>query len=505
MATALAILNDFRALDDGGGNALVAVIDAINGAPANQLIRNISVVKDALDRMYVRGRGAMSHEEVLAKYNAAQGNVMTMTPDELVRLFSPPNPLFNNVRDDAGLTAFVTGLEADSGNAGEVIAKRAIVKSINDHLQTAMPEIIFSTCDRDGDTDDAITQFDLTYGPATVVLGSPGITTKFHVYGKDATTLGVTDGAIHTVSKGWKFNQTGQFEQTPPNCLRLEHLTLLPDTRLASPASTGAAIPFLGVNGFKNTCVCLAFSTPTNTQPVFACPIDTKYVKLPPGVQIYIRYPDRAVIYVTDGGRVGTVDFPPGTKIKLRVSNNATFLRRNYYNTFMGQKFRGLSGCNVLNNPGMLPNVALANTCARKNVAGTTYGCIARAAIVSAPPLTLPLAAVNANAAFIQLNNGNTLYQIGIGIMNPGNDTHKAALKALARVFMWEFVNEQYVTTDAYEPIYGGGKKNITNKKYRNVNKRQRRSKSKSKSMSMFKSAKRVYRMNKRNKTSKKY
>lgn len=507
MARALAILQSFIGMDDGRGDALAAEITNINpGAGAghtDQVIKNISKVKDALDAMYIRGRGAMSHEEVLAKYNAAQENVMTMTPDELVRLFSPPNPLFNNVRDAAGLTAFVDGLEANSANAREVAAKLAIVKSINNHLQTAMPEIIFSTCDRNGDTD--ITQFDLTYGPATVV-GAAGITTKFHVYGRDATTLGVTDGAIYTVSKSF-VNKTGQFEQTPLNCLRLEHLSLLPNTSLAAPESTGAALPFIGVNGFKNTCVCLAFSTPTNTQPVFACPIDTKYVKLPPGVEIYIRYPDRAVIYVTGGGRVGTVEFPQGTKIKLRVSDNSTFLTRNYYNTFMGKKFRELSGCNVLNNTGMDPDVAGAGTCVTKNVAGTTYGCIHRAAVAANLPLTLPLAGINANGAFTPLNNGTILYPIGIGIMNRGNDTHKAALKALARVFMWEFVNEQYQTKDAaYEPIYGGGKKNISNKKYRNVNKRQRRSKSKSKSMSMLKSAKRTfYRTNKRNKTSKKY
>ena len=490
---ALAALNNFLGLNNGGGDQLVTSINGIGpGAPADQLIRNISVVKAALDAMYVRGRGAMSYEEVFAKYTAA-GNTDTMTLPELVRLFSPSDSVFNSIDDAVGIIAFQGVLNVDpAGNAVALARARNIVRSTNEHLQTAMPEIIFSECNVDGAGAVILGVVNtLTYGPATVTT-APGDVT-FKVYGLDARNLGLNDAGEKKVKKTYGLNPTGQFDQTPLNCLRLEHLTLLEGSKLARSEQASKAFVIAGPNSFKNTCVCFAFSHPDGSTK-FECPVDTKFVTLPTGYKIFIRYPDRAVIYTSNSNTSGSVDPPPGFKFKVRISKPDIFRQRNAFNTYIGQQFRRLTGCNVLNNPAMNPPIAGAGNCVGINVAGKTYGFSASASI-------------NGNTALALINNG-PIVPITINVMmgvSPDDTATKLALRTLARIYSWEYMNAQSLAgADLFQQHFGG-KKNITNKKYRNVNKRQRRSKSKSKSMSMFKSAKRVYRMNKRNKTSKKY
>ena len=492
---AAAALQNFIALTDGQGDTFATNITniaaGVNPGETEQVIKNISKVKDALDAMYVRGRGAMSHEEVLAKYTAA-GNTDTMTLDELVRLFSPSDPVFNSIGDDAGIIAFKAALSANPvGNAQLLHRAQIIVRSVNEHLQTAMPEIIFSECNVNG-AGGAINPDTLTYGPATVTT-APGDVT-FKVYGLDATNLGFYDGGVKKVKKYMGVNPTGQFEQTPLNCLRLEHLTLLPSSQIARSEQAGKAFVITGPNSLKNTCVCFAFSHPDGSTK-FECPVNTKFVMLPIGYKIFIRYPDRAVIYTSNSNTSGSVDPPPGFKFKIRISQPDIFRQRNAFNTYMGKKFRILTGCNVLNNPSLNPPIANNGQCIGINVAGKTYG------FQASPTIT----------------GGNALAQISGGPVTPitidvmtsvslDNVATKLALKTLARIYSWEYMNEQNRNGVNLFQLHVGGKKNITNKKNRNVNKRQRRSKSKSKSMSMFKSAKRAfYRTNKRNKTSRHY
>lgn len=485
-------LTNFLALDDGGGDRLVTAIDGIN-ATADQVIKNISKVKHALDRMYIRGRGAMSYEEVLAKYNAAGNTTDTMTLPELVRLFSPSDPVFNSIDDARGITAFKAALDVDPRAVNAALDRaRNIVRSTNDHLQTAMPEIIFSECNVNG-AGTVTPGYTLTYGPATVTTAPAGDVT-FKVYGLDARNLGLNDGDEKKVKKTPGINPTGQFEQTPLNCLRLEHLTLLEGSKLARPEQTSKAFVIAGANSFRNTCVCFAFSHPDGSTK-FECPVDTKFVTLPTGCKIFIRYPDRAVIYTSNSNTRGSVEPPLGFKFKIRISNPAIFKHRNAFNTYMGQQFRILTGCNVLNNPTMNPPIAANNDCVGINVAGKTYGFRHSASINGNNPLAI-------------INHGPTV-PITIDVVtgvSPDDTATKFALRTLARIYSWEYMNLQsQAGTDLFQQHFGG-KKNITNKKYRNVNKRQRRSKSKSKSMSMLKSAKRTfYRTNKRNKTSKKY
>jgi hypothetical protein len=420
-----------------------------------------------------------------------------MTLPELVRLFSPSDPVFNSIDNDAGITAFKAALNVDptAGNPADLArAARArnIVRSTNDHLQTAMPEIIFSECNVDG-VGAAIPVNTLTYGPATVTT-APGDVT-FKVYGLDARNLGLNDGDEKKVKKTPGINPTGQFDQTPLNCLRLEHLTLLDGSTLARSEQASKAFVITGANSFKNTCVCFAFSHPDGSTK-FECPVDKKFVTLPTGCKIFIRYPDRAVIYTSNSNTRGSVNPPLGFKFKVRISNPAIFKERNAFNTYMGKEFRRLTGCNVLNNPLMLPRVTAINDCVGINVAGKTYGFLAAAG------------GINGGTALVTINNGPTV-PITIDVMTGvslDDVATKNALKTLARIYSWEYMNRQSQDgVDLFQQHFGG-KKNITNKKYRNVNKRQRRSKSKSKSMSMLKSAKRTfYRTNKRNKTSKKY
>jgi hypothetical protein len=496
-ATAAAALQGFIGLSDRQGNLFANEITTIpigpNAGETDQVIKNISKVKAALDAMYVRGRGAMSYEEVFAKYNAA-GNTDTMTLPELVRLFSPSDSVFNSIDDAVGIAAFKLVLDADpGGNAAALARAKNIVRSINEHLQTAMPEIIFSECNVNG-AGAVIPGVvnTLTYGPATVTT-APGDVT-FKVYGLDARNLGLNDGGEKKVKKTYGINPTGQFDQTPLNCLRLEHLTLLEGSKLARSEQASKAFVITGANSFKNTCVCFAFSHPDGSTK-FECPVDPKFVTLPTGCKIFIRYPDRAVIYTSNSNTSGSVDPPPGFKFKIRISKPDIFRQRNAFNTYMGQEFRRLTGCNVLNNPSMLPRVTTINDCAGINVAGKTYGFSASASI-------------NGNTALALINNG-PIVPITINVVtgvSPDDTAAKLALRTLARIYSWEYMNAQSLAgADLFQQHFGG-KKNITNKKYRNVNKRQRRSKSKSKSMSMLKSAKRTfYRTNKRNKTSKKY
>ena len=496
-AAALTALQGFIGLDDRQGNRFAREINRItvgnDPGETEQVIKNISKVKDALDAMYVRGRGAMSYEEVLAKYNEA-GNTDTMTLPELVRLFSPSDPVFNSIDNDAGITAFKDALDVDpGGNPADLARAKNIVRSTNDHLQTAMPEIIFSECNVNGAGTVIVGPVNtLTYGPATVTT-TPGDVT-FKVYGLDALNLGLNDGGEKKVKKTIGYNPTGQFDQTPLNCLRLEHLTLLEGSTLARSEQASKAFVIAGANSFKNTCVCFAFSHPDGSTK-FECPVDKKFVTLPTGCKIFIRYPDRAVIYTSNSNTRGSVEPPLGFKFKVRISKPAIFNQKNAFNTHMGQQFRRLTGCNVLNNPTTLPRVTVIDDCVGINVAGKTYGFLAAAA------------GINGGTALAMINNG-PIEPITIDVMtgvSPEVAATKFALRTLARIYSWEYMNLQSVHIDLFHPHFGG-KKNITNKKYRNVNKRQRRSKSKSKSMSMLKSAKRTfYRTNKRNKTSKKY
>lgn len=494
VAAALNILQGLKGMNDLEGTAFANEINNIaqghNVGETDIVISNISKVKDALDAMYIRGRGAMSHEEVLAKYNAA-GNTDTMNLNELVRLFSPSDPVFNSIGDAVGITAFKAALNADpAGDPRALLRARTIVRSINEHLQTAMPEIIFSECNVDG-AGAVIPGDTLTYGPATVTT-APGDVT-FKVYGLDAINLGLNDGGEKKVKKFMGINPTGQFDQTPLNCLRLEHLTLLAGSKLARSEQAGMAFVIAGPTSFKNTCVCFGFSHPDGSTK-FECPVDTKFVTLPTGCKIFIRYPDRAVIYTSNSNTSGSVDPPPNFKFKIRISKPDVFKQRNAFNTYMGQQFRILTGCNVLNNPTNVPRIINAGDCVGVNVAGKTYGFLASASI-------------NGTTALVVINGGPTV-AITVDVMtgvSPDDTATKLALRTLARIYSWEYMNAQSISGTNLFQQHFGGKKNITNKKYRNVNKRQRRSKSKSKSMSMFKSAKRVYRMNKRNKTSKKY
>ncbi len=430
-----------------------------------------------------------TYEEVIAKYNATK--FAGLTPNELVRLFSPPESLYDfDLTTQEGYDAWFAGLTSvptraynlslDSqapdvrranANAACTVAQQGIAQQVanrkiadiinntSGYLQTAIPKISFYNIIN------GAAPPTLTYG----VCGAheaPAAGDTCSRLGFDLANFNAIKSRLSSVrtfndrgtatSKGW---------QTVLNVMTLEDIKpfLKPGWRMH-----GAPGHAFDTTDHKTNFVVYKWLPPggaTATQA--SCPIEIKsksniILGDSGSFNIFVRYPDMALVYVNSTLNAGQINPPPPAGIYIDDSNKAAILTRNRY-------FR--DNFNPLIAAPAAPIFA-----------------------ITGGNQTLPMGAAAAGISPAI----NYQYNAPLDTGNCFTDGFQGKIKLAVRALFYQYI----ITTGLPDSFNVGGALNRRRTKNKRMNQRQRRSKSKSKSMSMFKSAKRTfYRMNKRNKT----
>jgi hypothetical protein len=435
-----------------------------------------------------------TYNEALAKFTN-DGGYAGLSPNELVRLFSPPDSLYDyDLTTQEGYNAWFEELSAvptraynasldgliagrGAGTNGdpqqEAQAQGAANKKINDilnstsdYLQTAIPKISFYIQNNSGTG-----ASDLTYGVCgtnlPVVAGNNCDRLDW-----DATNFAAIKSRFSL--PGRKFNdrgfQTEKGWQSVLNVMTLEDIKDFIPSGWSIHGDPGHAF---NTTTHRTNFVVYKWLGPGASSAVPTCPIkikssDNLILGNSGTINIFVRYPDMALVYVNAGLNAGQINPPSPAGIYIDDKNKARILARN-------RIFRDNFDPLIAN-----PAAAVFN--------------------ISAGNVPFPQAATHAgtspaiNYRFNAMLDENNFFTVAF----------QAKIKLAVKAIFCE-----YMITNGLPGSYlqQGGRVSLHRRtKNKRMNQRQRRSKSKSKSMSMFKSAKRTfYRMNKRNKTSRQY
>lgn len=458
-----------RLLDDNA--ELRLLLDGINDARTNANIgTNLPLIQQIMPDILARGRavagaGSMTYAEAEQLYKEPKNK---NNPIVVERYLSPQDSAFDNINSIAGLTAFtdiVCGAAAKTDRA--LIRANQIKDECMSHLQTFIYPLKFSYYTAVGAGAFGPT---LTYGPATSSVSTD-----------PATEYSATP--TPSMARTTSINYKSMF-QYPPNCLYQSQLKMKDGYTEGTTYALAFAMGGAG-SDITGNCLIKTFVKNGEIVPQKEFPFDDSNFGVTDSFStfsrlytIYIRRSDSMVIFVDKATKRAFKTIPTNIVIKLRNTGRRT---ADECNNTIG---------NYIGSMCLAPMKVVTIQDDEEN----------KVAVVDA---AYPLRALGLPAQtpgyFVGAHNVRT-----INIANPLTTEYFDTLRFLARVAFWRY--------RVLKPAsYGGSNRMmITNgkngrTKNRNMNKRQRRSKSKSKSMSMFKSAKRVYRMNKRNKTSKKY